>query len=158
MGCLASRCKLLGPSLVLLTTACSPDGEKGQASPTADATEQCSRVEPSHLSVITEAWFGRIEDGVSRGADLDGDEPNCGHQDYVDPEGNAGIDNAFGGLLPLLDLTEFTAVEVYLQDTINWGELLLMVEMEDVDSVDNDSCVNVNLSRPRARTLARPPP
>ena len=27
-----------------------------------------------------------------------------------------------------LDLTEFTAVEVYLQDTINWGELLLMVE------------------------------
>jgi len=112
-----------------------------------EALEQCSQVDPTHLSVITEAWFARIENGVSTGADLDGDGPNCGHEDFVDPEGNAGIDNAFGALLPLLDLTEFTAVEVYLQDTINWGELLLMIEMEDVDSVDNDPCVNVNLLR-----------
>ena len=38
-------------------------------------------------------------------------------------------------------------MEVYLQDTINWGELLLMVEMEDVDSIVDDPCVNVNLLR-----------
>jgi len=104
-------------------------------------------VDPTHLSVITEAWFGRIDNGVTRGVDLDGDAQDCGHEDYVDPDGNTGIDNALGGLLPLLDLTEFTAVEVYLQDTINWGELLLMVEMEDVDDVENDPCVNVNLLR-----------
>jgi len=126
--------------------ACSSEGKQA-ASKTEEVLEQCSRVDPTHLSVITEAWFGRIENGVSRGADLDGDAPNCGHEDYVDPEGNTGIDNALGGLLPLLDLTEFTAVEVYLQDTINWGELLLMIEMEDVDSIENDPCVNVNLLR-----------
>ena len=147
MDCLPSKYKSAVLGLTLWVSGCSPDGGKTDQVSAEDAIEQCSRVEPSHLSVITEAWFGRIEDGVTWGVDLDGDGPNCGHEDYVDPEGNTGIDNAFGGLLPLLDLTEFTAVEVYLQDTINWGELLLMVEMEDVDSVENDPCVNVNLLR-----------
>ena len=131
---------------VALTGGCTSAEKETNVGPEADI-EQCSRVDPTHLSVITEAWFARIENGVSPGADLDGDGPNCGHEDFVDSEGNEGIDNAFGALLPLLDLTEFTAVEVYLQDTINWGELLLMIEMEDVDSVENDPCVNVNLIR-----------
>ena len=133
-------------ALAPLLGACT-SGQKEASANAEEVLEQCSQVEPTHLSVITEAWFARIENGVSRGADLDGDGPNCGHEDFVDPEGNPGIDNAFGALLPLLDLTEFTAVEVYLQDTINWGELLLMIEMEDVDSVENDPCVNVNLLR-----------
>ena len=141
---LRSECTLILCCAVL--SACS-SGKQGSVESVEDAIEQCSRVDPTHLSVITEAWFGRIENGVSPGADLDGDGANCGHEDFVDSEGNSGIDNAFGALLPLLDLTEFTAVEVYLQDTINWGELLLMIEMEDVDSVENDPFVNVNLLR-----------
>lgn len=146
MGFPKSRFKLFMILCGVKVSACTPtakDATVGQQ----EAVQQCSRVDPTHLSVITEAWFGRIENGVSPGADLDGDGPNCGHEDFVDAEGNEGIDNAFGALLPLLELTEFTAVEVYLQDTINWGELLLMIEMEDVDSVENDPCVNVNLLR-----------
>ena len=140
------KSKLLLVLSGFVSGACTP-ADKQKAVSSEDGIEQCSQVDPTHLSVITEAWFGRIENGVSPGADLDGDGPNCGHEDFVDSEGNSGIDNAFGALLPLLDLTEFTAVEVYLQDTINWGELLLMIEMEDVDSVENDPCVNVNLLR-----------
>ena len=146
MGFPKLKCNPWGFVCGALLGGCTPADKKTTVGPEVDI-EQCSRVDPTHLSVITEAWFARIENGVSPGADLDGDGPNCGHEDFVDSEGNEGIDNAFGALLPLLDLTEFTAVEVYLQDTINWGELLLMIEMEDVDSVENDPCVNVNLLR-----------
>jgi hypothetical protein len=147
MDCLRLKSKLFWNVLFLSSLGCTFTGAKKSGGAAAVDVEQCSQVDPTHLSVITEAWFGRIENGVSRGADLDGDAPDCGHSDYVDEDGNTGIDNALGGLLPLLDLTEFTAVEVYIQDTINWGELLLMIEMEDVDDVENDPCVNVNLLR-----------
>ena len=74
MDCLPLKSKIL-PLLVGLGLAGCQAGDKqaDDAGAAEQAIEQCSRVEPSHLSVITEAWFGRIEDGVSSGADLDGD-------------------------------------------------------------------------------------
>ncbi|MAY79154.1 MAG: hypothetical protein CL930_11670 [Deltaproteobacteria bacterium] len=111
------------------------------------ALGECDQPEVTQVAVITEMWFARIEDGVTWGTDLDGNTTGCGIDDYVDPEGNGGIDNASGGLVPILELTEGAAIEVYLQNMINSGELLLMIEIEDVDDPMDDTCVDVNLVR-----------
>ena len=108
----------------------------------------CDSVDPTQVAIITELWFARIEDGVSWGMDLDDSRfDDCGVEDLTDPEGNTGIDNGLGALIPAIELTEGAAVEVYIQDLINSGEILIMLEMEDVDDPANDGCVNLHVLR-----------
>jgi hypothetical protein len=110
--------------------------------------QACDQPEQTQVAVITEMWFARISDeGVSVGADLDQSGRACGVDDLVTPEGQTGIDNSFGSLIPILELTEGAAIEVYIQNLINNGEVLIMVEMEDVDDPFNDECVNCTLLR-----------
>ncbi len=143
MGCQRSRFEVL--ILCALAMGCTGDSKDSSS---AQAEEQaCDQVESTQVAVITEMWFARINDGESWGADLDGGEAGCGVEDLTDPEGNGGIDNGFGALLPALELTEGAAIEVYIQNLINSGEILILVEMEDVDDPDEDACVNVNLLR-----------
>jgi hypothetical protein len=122
-------------------------GDSKDSSSVQAEEQPCDQVENTQVAVITEMWFARINDGESWGADLDGGGDGCGVEDLTDPEGNGGIDNGFGALLPALELTEGAAIEVYIQNLINSGEILILLEMEDVDDPDEDACVNVNLLR-----------
>ncbi len=113
-----------------------------------DVQGECDQIEQTQVAVITEMWFARIsEDGISAGADLDKTQGGCGVDDVQNPQGLSGVDNSFGTLIPILELTEGAAIEVYIQNLINNGEVLIMLEMEDVDDPQDDSCVNVNLLR-----------
>ncbi len=107
----------------------------------------CDEPEKTQVAVITEMWFARVDGEVTNAVNLDGDAEGCGQPDYTSPAGESGVDNAFGTLLPVLELTEGAAIEVYIQDLINNGEMLIMMEMEDVDDPYEDECVNFNLLR-----------
>jgi hypothetical protein len=140
-------------SVALLVFGMSCAENKGPASD-AITDQVCDDVEATQVAVIQEMWFARPDGTHSAGVDLDGmsstsgSASGCGVMDYSDPEtGEGGIDNAFGGFLPILEQTEGAALEVYIQDLINSGEILLMIEMEDADDPDEDECVNVNLMR-----------
>jgi hypothetical protein len=143
-----SRCELLCLAAVL---GCS-SGDKEPQPETDDKV--CDDVQMTQVAVIREMWFARPDGLSSNGVDLDGmattsgERNGCGVMDYADPEtGESGIDNAFGAFLPILEQTEGAALEIYIQALINSGEIIVMIEMEDVDDKDEDACVNVNLMR-----------
>ncbi len=140
--------------LLAALMGCSPTQKGAVGEDTAQTLAECDAVDPVQVAVIREMWFARPEDGLSAGVDLDeeqsiyGGTSGCGVADFTDPEtGTQGIDNAFGPFLPALELTEGAALEVYIQDLINSGEILILIEMEGVDDAADDECVNVNLLR-----------
>jgi len=150
MGSLRSRSELW---LLALLLGCS-SAEKPESKAQDVEEGVCDDVDLTQVAVIREMWFARPEEGVSNGVNLDGMDSStggasgCGVGDYQDEEsGQGGVDNAFGAFLPILEMTEGAALEVYIQDLINSGEILVMIEMEDVDDPDEDGCVNVNLMR-----------
>ena len=105
-------------------------------------------------SGASKAWvmrsieFARFEGEVAGGFDLDGDTGKvCGHADWASPWGEEGVDNNLARLIPALEATEAVAVEAIVQQTINSGELLLMVGADHVDSFHDDSCVEVEVLR-----------
>jgi len=108
----------------------------------------------SYSTVFTSLSFARRnEDQSTVGFDLDGrvstagDDEGCGHADLVDPNGVPGIDSAFSGMVPALEATEAAAVEGLIQDSIQNGQLLLLVEISGVDDPLNDDCVDVRVLR-----------
>ena len=106
---------------------------------------------PTRVLIFNTLGFVHREGSVSDGFDLDGrvsdeDDPEgCYQPDLVSPEGEEGIDNAFSGLLPLLAATEARVIETLIQDSVNRGDILIALELEDVDSLENDGCVNVSI-------------
>jgi hypothetical protein len=154
MDCLKSKLSWVTVS-ALLAAGCGgvTDSESTDVvsnDTTADEAQlgECDQLEQTQVAVVTEMWFARIsDDGVSVGADLDQETGGCGVEDLDNPQGGSGVDNSFGTLIPILELTEGAAIEIYIQNLINNGEVLIMVEMEDVDDAQNDTCVNVNLLR-----------
>ncbi len=101
---------------------------------------------PSEHAVVSALRFGRIDDGVSPGFDLDGvasssgDGTGCGKADLVDPSGVVGVDNAFGALLPVLEATEAAALEPLVQDFINNGTILLITELSGFNAEAPAGC------------------
>lgn len=101
----------------------------------------------------TLAFARRNDDGTTWGFDLDqhvssaGDDEGCGHADLSDPDGEVGIDSAFSGLVPALEASEAGAVGGLIQDSIENGELLLLVEVSGVDDLAYDECVDVRVVR-----------
>ena len=87
--------------------------------------------------LIDQLSFSRIDEMISWGFDIDGEESDAGdaagcfHQDWVDPLGNTGIDNALGALAPILALTEASAVESIIEEHIRNGSILLVLEWKD---------------------------
>ncbi len=85
--------------------------------------------------MVSTLGFGRLEDGVSPGFDVDGavsekdDGTGCGKADVVGVDGTPGVDNAFATLLPVLEATEAAALEPLVQDFITNGTILLVLEM-----------------------------
>lgn len=116
----------LGDRVIVWLMACGP-------------SEPLPVVCPQEHAVVSTLRFGRIEGGVSPGFDLDGvvsgsgDGSGCDKADLVDPSGVAGIDNAFGALLPVLEATEAAALEPLVQDFINNGTILLVTELSGFD-------------------------
>ncbi len=110
--------------------------------------------EPESQSIVlTEMLFARADDGVSEGFDLDGltteqgDEAGCGQGDFVAPDGQTGIDNATARLVILLDQTEALALEPIIQQEINNGGMLLILELIGLDDPQDDDSVELVVHR-----------
>ncbi|HCP47227.1 MAG TPA: hypothetical protein DIU15_14385, partial [Deltaproteobacteria bacterium] len=106
------------------------------------------------VAVVSELYFASEEpSGVSVGFDLDertsdeNDTGGCGIPDLQDPEGRAGIDNSFASVLPALELTEGVAVQALIQAAVNSGELLLMFEMDGLETWTPGACVGLSVLR-----------
>ena len=103
--------------------------------------------------VFSYIGYARNENGVAWGFDLDDhvsdalDEEGCYKSDLVDPLGNEGIDNALSSLVPILEGSAAVALESLVEQAINSGNLIMMIEITGVDDLDNDDCVNVALYR-----------
>ena len=119
---------------------------------TEDIIGSCDQGE-TITAVISYFGYARNEDGVAWGFNLDdhvsdaSDEEGCYKPDLVDPLGNEGIDNALSTLVPALEATAAVSVESLVQQSINSGELIMMIEITGVDDWENDDCVTVNLYR-----------
>ncbi|MEC7985538.1 MAG: hypothetical protein VX278_10280 [Myxococcota bacterium] len=119
--------------------------------PQSTALSSCDSESDQALYVFQSIQYARRENNVAWGFDIDGhtssreDAEGCFHEDMVDPLGNEGIDNTMSSLLPTLDLTEAFAVEGILQDSINTGELILMLQFLGLDDSHNDECVELRL-------------
>jgi hypothetical protein len=106
--------------------------------------------------VITFATFARVLDEkgrIAEGLDIDGrvspegDGPSCGMKDYVSPEGEAGIDNQFGGLLPTIEAQVGSEnIGQLLATAISNGQLLILLSIEGLDSVEDDDQVTVKIA------------
>lgn len=136
---------------VLVGVGCS--GGSDSASPELDAAVCGAESAQTRHWVIDTLAFGRIDNGVSDGFDLDsvvsemGGSTGCGRADVVGPDGTQGIDNAFGELIPALENTEFVAAEALINDTIATGELMLVPWVADLDDEADDDCVEMGLAR-----------
>lgn len=149
MACPKSKLELNARAVCLaagLALGCTPTQSDDSAGVQAEGA--CDEPEKTQVAIITEMRFARVDDnGQSWGANLDESTLGCGVDDFTDPEGATGVDNSFGTMIPILELTEGAAIEVYIQDLINRGEVLIMLEMEDLDDAQDDGCVDVNLLR-----------
>lgn len=110
--------------------------------------------EQSRTSVLQRLIFsGEIEPGVAIGFDLDGEdtqgaaEASCGHRDLVSPTGETGIDNNFALVWAFAEALIGEQVEALLQEAINEGRFLLLIELSGVDDMKADDDVTVTLSR-----------
>ena len=93
--------------------------------------------------------------GVAPGFDLDGkisdktDKATCGQSDLTSPSGEKGIDNQFAKLVPLLEQTQIGAIHGLVQNAIEDGGLLIMLQLEGIDDPldDDDVTIRVRLGR-----------
>ena len=134
---------------VFTAAACTGSGRSS-----AIDEEACNDGGESSAAVIWSLTFARIDEtGRTQGFDLDGfsttenSSTGCGVPDQIGLDGSPGVDNAMANLIPILELTEASAVEDILRDGIRSGELLLMVELEDVANTEHDPCVDLTLSQ-----------
>lgn len=120
----------------------------------ADPTAHAAAVAPAthHLFVLDTVGFTRVgPDGVAPGFDLDGrvsdadDAQSCGKPDFTSPEGKPGIDNTFATLVPVIEKTGISAVETLLQASIQSGGVLLVLELDGLDSLVDDAEVKVTV-------------
>jgi hypothetical protein len=126
-----------------ILSGCSPDG--------LSADELSCMTGETHAAVLTSFKFTSAEKNVAPGFDLDGrvsdgnDSLTCGKEDFVDPDGAPGIDNRLAVLIPVVRDQVGDSVDGLVQGAINDGELVILTEIENVDDMKNDACVNVGI-------------
>jgi hypothetical protein len=127
---------------VLLLSGCGSEGLS------ADEV-QCTTGQ-TYASIMTALGFARaVDKDVAPGFDVDGrvsdssDSLSCGKDDFVDPDGVPGIDNQLAPLVPEVEKLVGNAVDGLVQGAINDGQLVILMEMENVDDLTNDECVNL---------------
>ncbi len=109
--------------------------------------------------VFTTLTLTRETEGVSRGFDLDSrvsaadDDQTCGIADFAHPDGTPGIDNGLAPLIPLMAESETGALEPALQNEINAGGLLLLLELAGVDDPTSDDCVSLRFGQAQGEPL-----
>jgi hypothetical protein len=94
---------------------------------------------PEEVWIVQSLFFGRIDGATSPGFNLDAIQGmQCGARDYVSPEGERGIDNQFGGLLPIVEAQAVGGMplDYLVQDSIASGQILLAFELGGVDAMD----------------------
>lgn len=90
-------------------------------------------------SVVSAIHFDAAMEGVAPGFDLDGvdspegDRATCGHADFADPAGARGVDNQFATIFSLVDAVAPGAVASLVQQNIDDGLMLLIVDLESYD-------------------------
>ena len=72
---------------------------------------------------------------------------SCGHGDFTSPEGAEGVDNQMAMVWALAANLVGEAVVALLQDGINEGRMLVMLELGGVDDLVNDDDVSLTLYR-----------
>ena len=72
---------------------------------------------------------------------------SCGHGDFVSPAGGGGIDNQMAMVWTMTADLVGEAITALLQDGINEGRMLVMLELSDVDDLVNDDDVTVTIYR-----------
>ncbi len=116
----------------------------------------CSMADSPQVFVVRKLTFALADaNGISRGFDLDGvvseegGTTGCGIGDYVDPEGEPGIDNAFNRIVPTLEATEakIVTLEGLVQAAIDSGDLLISMEVGGLESWEADSCVAMQMGK-----------
>lgn len=144
------------PALGLLAPiACL--GAIGCSGRSAETAAVCTEAEV-HTAVVSALTFGRAEGDVAPGFDLDGhdslqgDAEGCGHEDYTSPDGQPGVDNAFAGLMPILETTEAQALEPIIEQAIQEGLIVLLLEMTDPHA-SSDSCRSVRVLKGEGQPL-----
>jgi len=127
--------------LGLFLAGCSEEEGSGTAS--------CETGE-TYAAITTKLAFARmVSPTVAPGFDLDGrtsdgtDSLSCGKADFVDSEGHGGVDNQLAPLVPEVEKFVGDAIDGLLQGSINDGQLVILMEMENVDDFRNDACVNL---------------
>ncbi len=104
-------------------------------------------------ALISTMGFSWEDEGVSDGFDLDDavtaqDGPTgCGVADFTSSDGVPGIDNSFAPVLPALENVGGDALEPLVQESIDNGELLILIEMLDLDDETDDDCVDLHVQR-----------
>jgi hypothetical protein len=118
-------------------------------SPKADDTGLGCSNAMSRTYLIEEINYARLENGASFGFDLDSrisdseDPLGCYREDFVDPTGQLGIDNAFSDVIASLGASEAGYIEDAMNIGISNGDLLMLLEVQGIDDLRNDSCVDV---------------
>jgi hypothetical protein len=100
--------------------------------------------------VVTDLAFVDLDsEGVADGFDLDGVEgpATCGQQDLTTPDGRTGIDNQLAGLMPILRMTEAAALDGLVQESVNGGLTMYLIDVVGVegDWSGDDAAVAVRI-------------
>ena len=137
------------------TTVPVVTGDSGSAPPDAGPTTDTAaapQVVTRRLYVFDTVTFTRVQkDGKARGFDVDGkvtpdgDAATCGKSDFTAPDGQPGIDNQFALLVPVIEKSGLQAFEGLLQASIDNGGVLLMLQVDGLDSFVDDADVKVTL-------------
>lgn len=89
--------------------------------------------------VVTDLAFVDLAGpGTADGFDIDGVEGSagCGQPDLSAPDGRAGIDNQLAGLLPILRMTEAAAIDGLVQEAVNGGLTMFIIDVDGLNSDD----------------------
>lgn len=135
------------------------DASDGGSDPVDDVEQdvemsECGPVGDRLVYVVSELRFARETDRlVSRGFDVDGvvsnasDPAGCRKPDMTTPDGVEGVDNQFAKVLPAIEAAGGQALEGLIQNAINAGDILIMLEVESIESTEEDECVVAHLLR-----------
>ncbi len=135
---------------IAFLAACADTTLADDALDTAD--EDLTPSEPA-VVLLSEVGFEPDVGGISRGFDLDGavtgpaDGSGCGRVDLNTPEGDPGVDNAFGALLPIIATLGGEALQSLVQNAVLSGELLLIFELDALESTPVGECTTGRIVR-----------
>ncbi|MCB9730933.1 MAG: hypothetical protein H6746_20850 [Deltaproteobacteria bacterium] len=114
----------------------------------------------SKLVVLDRLGFApETSPGVGDGFDLDGrvsgpgDPGGCFEPDLVSPAGLPGVDNKLGTLLPLFAVAGIGAADALLQNSVDEGGLLLMMQIDGVDDLRDDDSVTITVRTGQGKPL-----